>query len=74
MLCCCVQAFSGCGKWGLRSSCGTWASHCCGCSCGAQALGRVGSVVVEIKPTSPVLAGRLFTTEPPGKPQVEEVF
>ena len=26
------------------SSCGGWASHCVGCSCGTQAVGHVGSV------------------------------
>ena len=25
---CCAWAFSGCGEWGLLSSCGEWASHC----------------------------------------------
>ena len=34
--------FSGCGKWGLLSSCGPWDSHCSGFSCGAWAPGRVG--------------------------------
>ena len=28
-----VWAFSSCGKWGLPSSCGAQASHCCGFSC-----------------------------------------
>ena len=37
-LCCC--AGSSCGEWGLRSSCGAWASHCGGFSrYGARALG-----------------------------------
>ena len=30
---CCMRAFSGCGKQGLLSSCGMWASHCSGFSC-----------------------------------------
>ena len=30
---CCVCAFSSCGKRGLLSSCGVWASHCHGFSC-----------------------------------------
>ena len=29
----CSQAFYGCNKWGLLSSCGAWASHCNGLSC-----------------------------------------
>ena len=37
--CCCTQAFSGCGEWGLLSSCGAQTSHCSGISCrGARAL------------------------------------
>ena len=44
---CCARAFSGCGKWGLLSSCGVQASCCGGFSCfGAQALGTWASVVV----------------------------
>ena len=31
-LCCCKQAFSSCGEWGLHSSCGGPASHCSGFS------------------------------------------
>ena len=35
---CCVQAFSGCSRWGLLPSCGVWTSHRGGFSCwGAQA-------------------------------------
>ena len=41
-LCCCTQAFSRCGGWGLLSSCGVRASHFSGFSCGAQALGSMG--------------------------------
>ena len=33
--------FSSCREWRLLSSCGVWASHCGGLSCGAQALGLV---------------------------------
>ena len=40
------QAFSSCGKWGLLSICSVWASDCGGFSCGAQALGHVGSAIV----------------------------
>ena len=32
-LCCCMCAFSSCGKQGLLSSCDTQASHCGGFSC-----------------------------------------
>ena len=28
-----AQAFSSCGKWGLLSNFGVWASHCGGFSC-----------------------------------------
>ena len=51
-LCCCAQAFSSCGKWGLLlvAVCGLLiarASHCDGFSCcGARALGMWDSVVV----------------------------
>ena len=65
------------------SSCSAWASHCGGFSCcGAWALGLVGfsstqasfpqwhvrSSVSGTESLSPVLAGRFFITEPPGKP------
>ena len=43
---CPTQASSSCREWGLLFSCGAWASLSGGFSCcGAQALGRVGSVV-----------------------------
>ena len=29
---CWVKAFSSCGEQGVLSSCGAWASHCCGFS------------------------------------------
>ena len=32
--------FSCCSEWGLHSSCGLWASHCCGFSCWAP--GHIG--------------------------------
>ena len=65
--------FSSWSKWGLLFSYGAWASHCGGFSChGVQALGYVGSVVVDprqgIEPVPPALAGGFFATEPPGKP------
>ena len=44
---CCARAFSSCGELGAALFCGARASHCGGFSrCGAQALGRAGSVVV----------------------------
>ena len=83
-LCCCAGAFSSCSKWGLLSSCNAKASHCGGFSCcGAQALGHVdfsscglglvapwhvGFSRTRIKPASPALAGRFFTTEIARKP------
>ena len=73
-----VQAFG--GERGLLSSCGAQALHCGGFSCcRAQALEHSGSVVgahrlscsstCRVEPRSPPLAGRFFTTEPPGKPK-----
>ena len=44
-LCCCMRAFSSCGKWDLLSSYSARASHCGGFCCRAWALGHVGSVV-----------------------------
>ena len=42
-LCCCTQAFSSCGEWGLLSSWGVWASHCGDFSCcRTGALGHSG--------------------------------
>ena len=41
-LCCFAWAFFSCGKRGLYSSCGVWASHCNGFSGGAQALESAG--------------------------------
>ena len=32
-LCCCAQAFSSCGEWGLLSSCSARAFHCSSFSC-----------------------------------------
>ena len=73
-----VWAFSSCGKWGLLSSWGVWASHCCGFSCyWTQALGGRGLWGVPrpgIKPGSPALASRFFTIEPPGKSLSEPSF
>ena len=41
---CCARASSGCGEWGLLSTCGVRASHCGGFSCcGAWALGTWAS-------------------------------
>ena len=41
---CCTKAFSGCSKQRLFSSCGVWASHCSGFSCGTPALSSWASV------------------------------
>ena len=46
-LCCCMQASSSCGKWGLLSSCGAHGSRCGSFSCGSQALGHTGSVLAS---------------------------
>ena len=82
-LCCCLWACSSCGKQGLLPSCWVRSSHCGGFSCGAQALGHAGSIVVhslscpaacgilvlrpKIEPMFPSLTDRLLTTGPPGK-------
>ena len=67
-------------QWvGATLRCSVWVSQCSGFSCcTAQALGTWASVVVShdmwnlpepgIKSMPPALAGRFFTTEPPGKP------
>ena len=71
--------FYSCSKQGLVSSCRVQASHCGGFSCcGAwlQACGLSnGSRTLEhrfpgpvIEPTSPALASRFFTPEPPRRP------
>ena len=45
-LCCCVQAFSSCGRVGATLCCCAWASHCGGFSCcGVWAVGARASVV-----------------------------
>ena len=75
--------FCSCGKCGRLSSCNVQTSDCSGFPwCGARALGtrlqclwctgvvapwRVESSQSGIELVSPVLAGGLFTTEPPGK-------
>ena len=42
-LCCCLQTFFSCSKWGLLSSRSARVSHCSGFSCyGAQAPRRTG--------------------------------
>ena len=42
--------FSSCREWGLLSSSGAWASHCCSVSCfRARAPGHIGSAVVPPK-------------------------
>ena len=48
-LCCCTQAFSSCGKWGLLFV-AVHISHCDGPSCcGAGALGRRASAVCSTR-------------------------
>ena len=80
---CCARAFSGCGEWGLLSSCGPLASRgggfsCCGAqalelglsSCGTQAQllhGRQDLLRLGTELVSPALAGELLTTGPHGK-------
>ena len=76
---CSAQALSGCGEWGLLSSCSVWA-YCCR----ALALQCAGSVVMAhglscpaacgilvprpgIEHVSLALAGRFLATGPPGK-------
>ena len=55
---CFMRAFSSCGKQGLVSICGAWASHCSGFSCyNVQALELVGSVVVVHRPSCPAECG-----------------
>ena len=39
---CCAKALSSCGEQGPLSSCGAWASHAGGFSCGASALECMG--------------------------------
>ena len=54
------------------NSCGSWAPEHRLSSCGTQAqlLRSIwGLPKLGIKPTSPTLAGRFFTTELPEKPQ-----
>ena len=78
----CSAGFSHCGAQALRlkgfSSCPTWALQLGFPDSRAQAqqlwctglvlLSHVGSSWTGIKSMSPALAGRFFTTEPPGKP------
>ena len=57
-LCCCVQAFSHWGEWGLLSRCGMWASPCGGFSCcKAKNSSGVGSIVVAHRLSCPVARG-----------------
>ena len=67
------RLFSSCGKQGLLSSFGVWASRCRALECSDSVIMGTGSVALwdlprsGIKPVSPALVGRFFTTEPPGK-------
>ena len=63
--------FRGCGF----SSCGSWALRHRPSSCGARALLLCSMWDLPgsgIKPISPALAGKFFTTEPPGKPSMSK--
>ena len=75
---CCMGAFLSCSRWGFHSSCGAWASHCCGFSCctawtlGMQTLvivalylwaQRVGSSQTRTEPMFSALPGRFLTTD-----------
>ena len=87
-LCCWAQAFPSGGSRELLSSCGLWASHGGGFSCGAQALEFSGfrscgaraqllrGIWVlprpGIEPMSPALAGGFFITELRGKPAIPQ--
>ena len=87
-LCCCVQAFSSCGEWGLPSSCSMRASCCRGFSCcSSQPLElRLTSCDSQayllrvmwdlprprIEPVFPALQGGFLTTGPLGKLCLED--
>ena len=72
-LCCCARTFSSCDEQGLLfivvQGVSLWAlEH--GLSCGTQAELPCGMWNIsgpEFKPMFPALAGRFFTTAPPGK-------
>ena len=73
--CCRAQApglagFSLCGTW--LSSCSSWAPEHRLSRCGARAWMLRGMWDLPgsgVEPVSPTLAGRFFTTGPPGKPE-----
>ena len=59
---CCVRAFSGCGKQGLLTSCGAWASHGSSFSCcRAQALGLAGFSSYGVQALDCVCSGVVCT-------------
>ena len=74
---CCIGFSLIAVRWKLLASCSVWACHCgdlllqstgstpvvCGLRC-SVACGNLPGL--GIKPMSPALAGRFFTTEPPG--------
>ena len=74
---CCAWAFSSCGKQALLSCCSSrvldhWLSNCGSwvyLSNGMQDLSGP-----RVKPVSFALAGRFFTTEPPGRPSPQSSF
>ena len=68
------SGFSGCRAWALErsdfSSCSWWALECQRSSCDAQVWLLHSTWDLprpRVEPMSPVLAGRLLTTAPPGK-------
>ena len=79
----CMWTSSGCSSWGLLSRCRARASHCSGFSCGAgtRGAGRHSSRGARaqllcgtwglpgpgIRSMPPALAGRFFTSRPPGE-------
>ena len=61
-----APGLSSCGSWALEHS-GIVVAHRLGCF---SAYGNLPGSGSEMEPVSPALAGGVFTTEPPGKPQI----
>ena len=61
-----APGISGCGSWALEHSV-IDVAHRLGCF---SAYGNLPGSGSEMEPLSPALAGGVFTTEPPGKPQI----
>ena len=64
------SAFSRCGTRAQQLRLWPLEHRLSSCSTQLIALRHVGSFRSGIEPMSPVLAGRFFTTEPPGKPHI----